>query len=57
MLAYNRSKSIPLLITFLAMCFSKALYAQESIQFTLDQANAGDKSCCFCFFPERSGAW
>ena len=56
MLAYNRSKSIPLLITFLAMCFSKALYAQESIQFTLDQVNACDKSCCFYFFPERSGA-
>jgi mono/diheme cytochrome c family protein len=42
MLAVNRSKSFPFLIILLSMCFSKALFAQESIQFTLEQANAGE---------------
>jgi mono/diheme cytochrome c family protein len=42
MLAYYRFKPLPLLIIFLALSNSGALYAQESIQFTLDQANAGE---------------
>ncbi|MDG2175381.1 MAG: cytochrome c [Gammaproteobacteria bacterium] len=42
MLAYYRSKLFSLLIIFLALSNSGALNAQESIQFTLDQANAGE---------------
>ena len=42
MLAYYRFKLFSLLIIFLALSNSGVLKAQESIQFTMEQANAGE---------------